>query len=72
MWITVYEVVEVDAAMCHRSCGLFFRARSAVKKAKEIAKQNSHKKIKNKLEWGDVDDWGMLKGVYITMRRVDE
>lgn len=72
MWINIYEVVEVDHAMTHRSVGLYFRARSAVKAAKEIAKKNNHKKIKGQLTWGEADDYGILTGVYITTRRVDE
>lgn len=72
MFLIIYEVIEVLSIGDYRSHGLFFRASTAAKVAKALAKTNNFKKIKAKLSWGEEDDYGMLKGVFIHTRKVEE
>ena len=72
LWISVYEVIEVLSVGDYRSHGLYFRASSAARVAKILAKAGKFKKIKAKLAWGEEDDYGMLKGIFIHTRKVEE
>ncbi len=72
MWISVYEVVICDHIGSSQSFGLYFMRRSAIRAAKSIAQANGWTKTKIKHTWGEADDYGLIRGVYITTRKVEE
>ena len=63
MYITVYEVLLAYDFSDTVSMGLYFRGRAAIKKAKELAKQH---------KFGEADEFGLIRGVYITVRKIEE
>lgn len=75
MYITVYEVLLAYDFSDTVSMGLYFRGRAAIKKAKELAKQHKFDKIESTLQkhaWGEADEFGLIRGVYITVRKIEE